>query len=129
MRPLLLPALRRLWRDRSTVQLGIDPARALVVSGLPPGAAELFDRLDGMTDLDTVLATAGRAGLDSDLAAELIALLVRAGAVVDAAGQASLPPALDAPARQRLAPDAASLSLLGRDAGGTLAARNAKMVA
>lgn len=129
MRPLLLPALRRLWRDRSTVQLGLDPARAVLVTGLPAGAAELFDRLDGMTDLDAVLAAADRSGLDRDLAAELINLLVRAGAVVDAAGQASLPPGLAAPARQRLAPDAASLALLGRDAGGVLAARSSRMVA
>ncbi len=129
MRPLLLPALRRLWRDRSTLQLGVDPARAVLVCGLPPGAGNLLDRLDGMTDLETVLAGAAVDGLERDVATHLIGVLIRAGAIVDSASMIPLPAALDVPARQRLRPEVASLSLLGSDPGGVLAARHAHMVA
>ena len=34
MRPLLKPALRRLWRDPATLQLGIDPRHAVVLGGV-----------------------------------------------------------------------------------------------
>ncbi len=129
MRPLLLPALHRLWRDRSTVQLGIDPARSLLLCDLPPGAHLLLDRLDGATELADLLAAAHDDGLDPATAAHLVGVLVRAGVVVDAAANTALPSALDAPARHRLAADAASLSLLVGDAGSVLARRHRCMVA
>jgi bacteriocin biosynthesis cyclodehydratase domain-containing protein len=129
MRPLLLPALRRLWRDRSTLQLGLDPARAVLVCDMPPTAPALLDRLDGTSDLEQVLTAARDDGLDRAAAAHLIGVLVRAGAVVDAAASTPFAPALDAGARHRLGADAASLSLLGRDAGGILARRHRCMVA
>ncbi|MDP9239128.1 MAG: hypothetical protein M3O55_00580, partial [Actinomycetota bacterium] len=110
MRPLLLPALRRLWRDRSTLQLGLDPARALMLCDLPPGAHLLLDRLDGATELEQVLAAAEAQGLERGGVTQLMGLLVRAGAVVDAASSTPLPAALDLGARHRLAADAASLS-------------------
>ena len=36
-RPQLKPALRRVWRDGSTLQLGVDPRRAVVIGGLDAG--------------------------------------------------------------------------------------------
>jgi len=50
-RPQVKPALRRVWRDRSTLQLGLDPAHAVVISGLDPGSARLIETLDGTRDL------------------------------------------------------------------------------
>ncbi|MGB9378902.1 MAG: hypothetical protein WCB04_15465, partial [Mycobacteriales bacterium] len=111
MRPLLLPALRRLWRDVSTIQLGVDPARAVIVGDLPPGAAALLDRLDGTADLEDVLQASARDGLDHTVGKELVDMLVRANAVVDAGRLTPVPSALDARTRHRLAPDIASLSL------------------
>lgn len=128
MRPLLLPALRRLWRNVSTLQLGIDPVRALVVSGLPPGAATLLDRLDGTVGLDRVLHEAASAGFEREGATRLVSALVGAGAVVDAATLTPLPANFDARTRHRLAPDIASLSLLGRDPGIVLTRRRGAMV-
>jgi len=129
MRPLLLPALRRLWRDVSTLQLGVDPVRAVVVCNLPPGAPSLLDRLDGTAGLDEILLAATAEGLDRDAAAHLVSVLVEARAVVDAALLAPLPLTLDARSRHRLAPDIASLSLLGRDPGDVFTRRRGAMVA
>ncbi|MEP6696444.1 MAG: hypothetical protein ABJA34_06140 [Pseudonocardiales bacterium] len=129
MRPLLLPALRRLWRDRSTLQLGLDPARALLVCDLPPGADKLLDRLDGTAELDDLLSGAELGGLDRGALEQLVGALVGAGAVVDAATSTPLPATLDLAARHRLSADAASLSLLVGDAGGVLAHRHRCMVA
>lgn len=128
MRPLLLPALRRLWRDASTLQLGLDPGRAIVVGGLPAGAARLLDRLDGTADLADVLFATTADGLDHDAAQQLVGVLVAARAVVDAATLTPLPHTLDARTRHRLAPDVASLSLLGGDPGGVFSRRRAGMV-
>jgi len=128
MRPLLLPALRRLWRDVSTLQLGIDPARAVVLGDLPPGAAGLLDRLDGTAELEEVLLASTAEGLARDTANHLVSVLVGARAVVDAAALTPLPSALDARTRHRLAPDVASLSLLGNDPGGIFTRRREAMV-
>jgi len=129
MRPLLLPALRRLWRDRTTLQLGLGPAHAKLLRDLPPGADALLDRLDGTTQLEAVLTAAHEDGLDRETAAHLVAVLMASGAVVDAAAATPLPLTLDLAARHRLAGDVASLSLLGADAGGVLATRHRCMVA
>jgi hypothetical protein len=34
MRPLLNPALRAVWRDETTLQLGVDAEHAIVLAGL-----------------------------------------------------------------------------------------------
>ena len=39
MRPQLNPALRQLWRDEHTLQLGVDPAHAAVLAGLDDASA------------------------------------------------------------------------------------------
>ena len=80
MRPQLNPALRRAWRDPRTVQIGVDPARAVVIGGLDAGCARFVDSLDGTADAETVLARAGRWGLDAARAGELLDVLAAAGA-------------------------------------------------
>ncbi|MFG1928289.1 TOMM precursor leader peptide-binding protein [Cryptosporangium sp. NPDC048952] len=80
MRPLLLPALSRLWRDATTLQLGVDPERAVVLTAVDPGVATFLTALDGRRPLRDVLAAAP-AGLACE---HLIQLLVARGAVVDA---------------------------------------------
>lgn len=127
MRPLLLPALRRLWRDVSTLQLGIDPARAVVVDDLMPGAVSLLDRLDGTVELDVLLASTTDA-LEREAARHLVSVLVGARAVVDAAALTPLPSTLDARTRHRLGPDVASLSLLVNDPGSAVTRRRDAMV-
>jgi bacteriocin biosynthesis cyclodehydratase domain-containing protein len=44
--PLLKPTHRPLWRDDRTVQLGVDPERALVLTDIAPPTAHLLRELD-----------------------------------------------------------------------------------
>lgn len=111
MRPVLKPALRRLWRDATTVQLGLDPRRAIVVGGCDRAVAGLLDALDGTRDRDQLLLEAARRGIDPSLVDEVLVLLARAGALDDAAhplGELALLPPVE---RDRLEPERAGLSL------------------
>jgi len=103
-RPRLNPALRRLWRDRSTLQLGIDPERALVISEIDTHTVRFLAGLDGRRTQLEVLRDAARAGLRVRFVAEVLAGLRRGNALLDGAGSARRPDRLD--------PDRAALSLL-----------------
>ena len=46
-RPALKPALRRVWRDASTLQIGLDPTHALIVGDIDDGLARWLEQLDG----------------------------------------------------------------------------------
>ncbi|GAA3393129.1 TOMM precursor leader peptide-binding protein [Cryptosporangium minutisporangium] len=83
MRPLLLPALPRLWRDATTLQLGADPDRAVVLTAVDAGVASFLTSLDGRRTLPDVVA-APPAGLARTTAEALITALIARGAVVDA---------------------------------------------
>lgn len=64
MRPLLLPGLARVWRGPRTLQLGADPAHALLVDLPDARAADLLDLLDGSRPFDHPLVeTLRSAGL------------------------------------------------------------------
>lgn len=64
MRPALLPAHRRLWRDPATLQLGRSGGRSAVVHGLDSGLRPVLELLDGAYDRATVLAAAAVQGCD-----------------------------------------------------------------
>lgn len=115
MRPVLSPAVRRLWRDPETLQLGRGPGTAVVLTGLDPGARAVLALLDGTRDLAAVRVGAVAAGCPAERADELLGLLQDAGLVVDAAER--WPERLDVAERDRLGADVASLSLLHGGAG------------
>lgn len=102
-RPRLNPALRRLWRDTKTLQLGLDPARALIIEGVDPAAIRYLMTLDGRRSEAEVLAAAAAEGIDVGALVEILTGLRRGGALLDGP-QSPLP--------DRLAPDLAALSLL-----------------
>lgn len=110
MRPLLKPALRRLWRDPATLQLGIDPAYAVVLGGVDLADASLLDLLDGTRDIAELSAEAERRGHEPERVDHLMKALSDA-AVLDDAPAGSR--AVDA----RRQPDLLSLSLLHRAPG------------
>lgn len=110
MRPVLLPSLRRLWRDRETLQLGRPTARALVLTGLDDGAREVLALLDGTRDAAQLLDDAARAGCPAERTRVLLHLLDDAGALADAGGP-GLPAVADRRERERLAADTAALAL------------------
>ncbi|HVV77977.1 MAG TPA: hypothetical protein VHC43_18325 [Mycobacteriales bacterium] len=126
MRPVLKPALRRLWRDPSTLQLGVDPRHAVVVSGMSSADRELLTLLDGSRETEVVIAEAGRHGQPAERGATLVNLLSSAGVLDDAE--------LGAPTNGtvgRLTPDQLSLSLCHPRPGGAaraLATRQAATV-
>jgi hypothetical protein len=115
MRPAIKPGLLVVWRDRDTLQIGIDPRRAVALSGMGRVAA-LIGLLDGSRELGQVLAAAERLGIPQDAAHQVIGLLAAAGAVQDfpAAELRALP---DGP-RARLARELATVSLAHGHADG-----------
>jgi bacteriocin biosynthesis cyclodehydratase domain-containing protein len=128
MRPALKAGLLPLWRDRDTLQLGVDPRRAVALTGLGKAAA-VISLLDGSRDREAVIAAAQSYGIPAGAADRVLALLAAAGVLDDfpARLHASLPDQL----RARLAPElaTASLAYADGDAGArTLARRQAAFV-
>ena len=115
MRPALKPGLLAVWRNRDTVQIGIDPRRAVALTGMR-GAAVLLGLLDGSRDLTQTLATAGEFGISAAATDRVIALLAAGGALHDfpVTAYRAMPHAL----RARLAPELATAALAHGDADG-----------
>jgi bacteriocin biosynthesis cyclodehydratase domain-containing protein len=128
MRPALKPGLLPVWRNRDTVQIGIDPRRAVALTGMR-GADALLHLLDGSRDRAQVVAAASDLGMDAATADQVLSLLTAAGALSDLpAGRYGT---LSAGARARLAPELATAALARGDAdggAGTLARRQAACV-
>ncbi|HET6816248.1 MAG TPA: TOMM precursor leader peptide-binding protein [Mycobacteriales bacterium] len=127
-RPLLHRALRRVWRDHHTVQLGIEPRHAVVLRGLTRADETVLDLLDGSRDVPAVVEAAAGRGVDELSTHRLLQMLARARVLDDAA----LQPHGNERDRQRLAPDALTLALLDRRPGAAaraLAGRAAAVVA
>lgn len=108
-RPTLLPGLCRLWRTPHLLQLGVDPARAVVLELANPAVAKLLDLLDGAHSERSVLAHAARYGVADADARTFLETLRSAGLVVGA--QALVPGHLAPPVRRRLTAEAAALAL------------------
>jgi bacteriocin biosynthesis cyclodehydratase domain-containing protein len=104
-----------LWRDNDTVQIGIDPRRAVAISGMG-GAAEVIRLLDGSRDRDRLVAEAARRGVPAAVTERVIGLLAAAGAIVDFPSEVlrSMPPEL----RRQLIPVLATASLSAQDGDG-----------
>jgi len=120
---VLKPGLLAVWRDRDTLQIGVDSRRAVALSGMA-GVAWLIGLLDGSRDRAQVIETAADQGIPAKTTERVLALLATAGALDDfpAATLRLLPP----PLRARLAAELAAASLAHRDGDGgarTLARR------
>jgi hypothetical protein len=115
MRPALKPGLLAVWRNRDTVQIGIDPRRAIALTGMR-GAAVLLGLLDGSRDLAQTLAAARELGISPEAADRVITLLAAGGALHDfpVGAYRAMPPGL----RTRLAPELASAALAHGDGDG-----------
>ncbi len=121
MRPILKTALRRLWRDHTTLQFGVRPERALLLRGVGERAARLIAAIDGTRDHDALRATATELGLHPGFADRLLALLLEARVVDDAAVSPAALARLSLAERDRLASDLSSIALLSPQADGGLA--------
>jgi bacteriocin biosynthesis cyclodehydratase domain-containing protein len=128
MRPALKAGLLPLWRDRDTVQFGVDSRRAVALRGLGQAAA-VISLLDGSRDREALIATAQEYGVPEVAVNRVLTTLAAAGVLDDfpARLHAALPDQL----RARLAPELATASLAYGDGDGgarTLARRRAAFV-
>lgn len=119
-RPQLRPGLRRLWRDQSTLQLGLSPQHGTVLTGLRGGDDVVLSALDGTHDLEQVHAVARARAVPRSRVDELVRVLGEAGVLLggpEAGGWPEDPldrahlSHLGYSARRRLAPDADSWAL------------------
>jgi hypothetical protein len=108
-RPTLIPGLPRFWRGPADLQLGLDPAHAVVLELPDRRAAGVLDLLDGRHSERVVLARAADFGMPAAEALTLLDLLHSVGLVLPS--PALLPPALSAATRHRLTCEAAALAL------------------
>ncbi|MDX6392814.1 MAG: hypothetical protein QOJ73_3877 [Streptosporangiaceae bacterium] len=115
MRPALKPGLLPVWRDRDTLQIGIDPRRAVALTGMRSAAAVL-SLLDGSRDRGQVIAAAAVRGIQADAADRVITLLTAAGTLCDF--PSSTIAAVPDEARARLAAELATASLAHGDGDG-----------
>jgi bacteriocin biosynthesis cyclodehydratase domain-containing protein len=128
MRPTLRAGLLPVWRDRDTLQFGVDPRRAVALGGLGPAAA-VISLLDGSRDRDQLIATAQAHGIPAEAAGRVLALLAEAGVLDDF--PSGLHACLPDRVRARLAPELATAALAYADGDGgarTLARRRAAFV-
>jgi bacteriocin biosynthesis cyclodehydratase domain-containing protein len=117
VRPLLTPAVRRLWRDHETLQLGRPPGRAAVLAGVDPVARSVLALLDGTRDRARLLDAAAAVGCPAPRTDQVLTLLDDAGLLDDAAADRSPLAAMQRPERDRLAADLGSLRLVRGDDG------------
>lgn len=80
--PWLSPLLRRVWRAPGTLQIGIDPARAVMLRGATQQVARLVSMLDGRRTLPELVE---QSGLERESCYEILGSLTRAGLLVDLA--------------------------------------------
>jgi len=128
VRPALKPGLLPVWRDRDTLQIGIDSRRAVALTGMA-GIAWVIGLLDGSRDRAQVIEAAVDRGIPAETAERVLALLATAGALDDfPAGTLRV---LPLPLRARLAAELATVSLAHGDGDGgarTLARRLAARI-
>jgi hypothetical protein len=115
VRPALKPGLLPVWRDRNTLQIGIDSRRAVALTGMA-GVARVITLLDGSRDRAQVIQAAAEHGIPAETTDRVLTLLAAADALDDfPAGTLRL---LPSPLRARLAAELATASLAHRDGDG-----------
>lgn len=115
MRPALKPGLQWVWRDRDTLQIGIDSRRAIALTGMRSAAA-VIGLLDGSRDRGQVIAAAVDRGIQAEAADRVITLLAAAGTLCDFPASTIATLAYDT--RPRLASELATASLAHGDGDG-----------
>ncbi|AZM50958.1 hypothetical protein DMB38_24485 [Streptomyces sp. WAC 06738] len=83
MHPMIKPALRRSWRGRHTMQMGVTRAHAVSIHPVDSATGLFLRRLDGTRGLDALRREAHRFGLSPRSVDTLVARLTRAGLIDD----------------------------------------------
>lgn len=121
MRPVLKPALSRIWHDEYTLQLGRGPATSHRYR-MTAAVRAVIDALDGTRDIEAVLGYAERIGVARRDTLELLDRLAADGCLDDASLDTSALAALGPGERARLDPDLSGLGLRHRLPGGAVRA-------
>jgi hypothetical protein len=121
VRPVLKPALSRIWRDEHTLQLGRGASTGHTYRLTAAGRA-LIEALDGTRDTRAVAQYAERLGVRPDQTLRLLDELAADGALDDAALDTSPLAALTPTEHARLEPDLSALGLRHRLPGGAVRA-------
>jgi bacteriocin biosynthesis cyclodehydratase domain-containing protein len=121
MRPVLKPALSRVWHDERTLQLGRGPATSHRYR-VTAAARAVIDALDGTRDIDALLCYAERIGVARGDTLDLLDRLAADGCLDDAALDTRALAALAPGERARLDPDLSGLGLRHRLPGGAVRA-------
>jgi hypothetical protein len=108
MRPAVKVGLRPLWRDKGTLQIGVDPRRARALTGLGKAAA-VVSLLDGSRETAEVVREAATYGVREEVVHRVIELLASAGVLDDF--PAGLRGALPDYLRARIGPEMACAAL------------------
>jgi bacteriocin biosynthesis cyclodehydratase domain-containing protein len=108
VRPALKAGLLPVWRDRDTVQIGIDPRRAVALTGMGQ-AALVLGLLDGSRDRNQVIVTAREQGIPDQVTDRIMTLLAAGGALDDFPAAAMR--ALSQDQRRRLGAELAAAAL------------------
>jgi hypothetical protein len=106
---MLLPGLPRIWRGTNTLQLGLHPARAILLDLPDPATAKILDLLDGTRPERAILRAATTLDISPAEVRTLLDVLHKAGLVISA--QSLYPPALDTATRRLLSSEAVALAL------------------
>ncbi|MGH3824668.1 MAG: ThiF family adenylyltransferase [Pseudonocardiaceae bacterium] len=104
----LAPGRAALWRSPTSLQLGVDPQRAMVLDDLPGPLAALLKQMDGVCSTTELLTTAQAAGCSRGEALTMLADLYRRGLVQEASAAEGARPGWH---RVALAAEAASWSV------------------
>lgn len=115
MRPVLRPGLFVLRRSPSTLQLGLQPDRTVLIADGPPMRAVLA-ALDGIRSADQVLAAAEATGIDAVAVRSALAALHDCGALVNADNLRSALGTLPAEARAWLTGEVGALAAMAGQA-------------
>jgi hypothetical protein len=115
MRPALKSGLLPVWRDRDTIQIGIDSRRAVALTGVSR-AAPIIGLLDGSRERGQVIADAATHGIPELVTERVLTLLAARGALDDF--PFGTLQALPAELRRRLAAELATVSLAHGDGDG-----------
>jgi bacteriocin biosynthesis cyclodehydratase domain-containing protein len=108
VRPALKAGLLPVWRDRDTVQIGIDPRRAVALTGMGQ-AALVLGLLDGSRDRNQVIVAAREQGIPDQVTDRIMTLLAAGGALDDFPAAAMR--ALSQDQRRRLGAELAAAAL------------------
>lgn len=128
MHPMIKPAMRRSWRDRGSLQFGLDPAHAVVLAPVDDPTARFLTLLDGTRGRGLLHQEAAALGIPPERADRLLASLADGGVLDDTDSAAQLADVIrrgDAPV-ERLRPDLASLSVVHPEPGAAAARMTAR---